>query len=809
MFANFLKTSIRNIFRHKSYVVINIIGLAIGIACSLLILLFIRHELGYDRFNEKYDRIYRVVLDGKIGETEIMGAFTPVPLAKTLLADFPEVEYAIRIDNWDEALVRIDDRKFVEENILVTDSSFFDIFSLPLIRGNPKKALAEPYRVVLTESQSRKYFGDADPVGKHLRINSDTNLYSISGVMKDVPDNSHFECTMLISFLSHWRSKDEMWLNNSFGTYLALKEGASATAMENKFPAMVEKYVGPQVIQMLGIDLDQFVASGNRYGFFLQPLSDIHLNPGIQQSFKPPTDKKYIYIFSIVSLFIIIVAGINYMNLSTARSMKRSREVGLRKVVGSSRRLLILQFLFESVLLCLISLVFAVLLLEIILPYYNNLLQVNLSIHYFSHWYVIPGLILIALMVGLFSGSYPAFFLASFKPVSVLYGKLKMGMSGVHVRSILVVFQFIITIGLILSSLIVYRQIRFMINKDLGFNKEMQFVIRRTDALRTSIPSFRQEIEKIPGVVQSTNSTSIPGYPNNHSGFLMEGRTADQTFMMQVNYTDYDYLKTYDIRMKDGRYLSGDFSSDSLAIVINETAVRQFALSDPYAVRFIEPSEEIEKRKLLHVVGVMEDFHNQSLRDRIYPQAYLLKKKDWGWTGYITIRLAPGNVKNTIREIEKTWEKFTQNEPLEYFFLDENLRKFYFEEIRTSRIALTFSVLAIVIACLGLFGLTSFATELRQREIGIRKVLGSSIRRIMALFVREIVALILIAAIPAWIISYFLMKRWLMNFHFHIDMQPMDFIAAFLLALLIALITIGYRTYRAATVNPSDVLKYE
>ena len=809
MFVNFLKTAIRNIFRQKSYVIINIIGLAVGIACSLLILLFIKYELGYDKFNEKYDRIYRIVLDGKIGETEIMGAYTPAPLAKTLLADFPEVEYAARMANWDEALIRIDDRKFVEENILIADSSFFDIFSFPLIRGNPKKALAEPYRVVLTESQSRKYFGDEDPVGKHLRINSDTNLYSISGVMKNVPENSHFECTMLVSFLSHWNAKDEIWLNNSFGTYLVLKQGASAEEMEKKFPAMVEKYVGPQVIQILGIDLEQFVASGNRYGFFLQPLSDIHLNPGIQQDFKPPTDKKYIYIFFIVSLFIIIVAGINYMNLSTARSMKRSREVGLRKVVGSSRRLLIWQFLFESVMLCLISLIFAVLLLELILPYYNNLLQVNLSIHYFSHWYVIPGLILIAIMVGLFSGSYPAFFLASFKPVSVLYGKLKMGMSGVQIRSILVVFQFIITIGLIVSSLIVYRQIRFMINKDLGFNKEMQFVIRRTDALKKSMPSFRQEIEKLPGVVRSTNSTAIPGYPNNHSGFLMEGRTADQTFMMQVNYTDYDYLNTYNIMMKDGRYLSGDFPSDSLAIVINETAVRQFALNDPYAARFIAPSEKIDNRKLLHVVGVVEDFHNQSLRDRIYPQAYLLKPKDWGWTGYITIRLAPGNTKNTIREIEKTWNKFTQNEPLEYFFLDENLRKFYFEEIRTSRIALTFSILAIVIACLGLFGLTSFATELRSREIGIRKVLGSSINRIMVLFVREIVLLILISAVPAWIISYFLMKRWLMNFHFHISMHPLDFIVAFLLALLIALITIGYQTYRAAIVNPSAVLKYE
>ena len=809
MFVNFFKTAIRNIFRHKSYVIINIIGLAVGIACSLLILLFIRHELNFDTFNKKYDRIYRIILDGKIGETEIKGAYTPAPLAKTLLADYPEVESAIRMERWNEVLFRIEDRKYVEENILFADSSFFEIFSIPLLKGNPQKALAEPYNVVLTEIIAGKYFGNEDPVGKHLRINSDTNLYTITGVIENIPENCHFECTALISFLSHWRAKEEFWLSNSFATYIVLKEGTSAEGLEKKFPAMVEKYIGPQVIQTLGIDLKEFAASGNHYGFFLQPLSDIHLNPGIQQDFKPPTDRKYIYIFSIVSLIIILVAGINYMNLSTARSVNRAREVGLRKVVGSSRVMLVWQFLLESVLLCFISLIFAVLLVELLLPYYSNLLQVNLTIHYFSKWYIIPGLIAVALIVGLFSGSYPALFLASFKPVSVLSGKLKLGISSVHIRSVLVVIQFIITISLILSSLIIYRQIKFMVNKDLGFKKEMQFVIQRTDALRKSIPSFRQEIEKLPGVIGSTNSTAIPGYPNNHSGFLMEGKTNDQTYLMQVNWADYDYLKTYGIELKEGRYFSGDFSSDTLAMVINETAVHEFGLSDPFRIRFIEPAREGEQRRLFNVIGVVKDFHYQALRERIYPHVFILKPKEWGWTGYITIRIAPENMKSTIKEIEKIWDRFTNNEPLEYFFLDDNFRKFYFEEIRTSRIAVAFSILAIVIACLGLFGLTSLATELRSREIGIRKVMGSSIKRIMVLFARETVLLILISTLPAWILGYLLMKRWLMNFHFHINMQPWEFVASFLLALLIALITIGYRTYRAAIVNPSEVLKYE
>ncbi|MBN1414108.1 MAG: ABC transporter permease [Bacteroidales bacterium] len=809
MLTNFFKTAIRNIFRHKSYVIINIIGLAVGIACSLLILLFIRHELGYDTFNENYDRIYRIILDAKLGETEIKGAFTPAPLAKTLVTDYPEVENAIRMERWNEVLFRIEDRKYVEENVMLADSAFFDIFSIPLISGNTKKALAEPYKVVLTEKTAKKYYGNEDPIGKTLRINSDTNLYTITGVMENVPENSHFEFNILISFLSHWRAKEEFWLSNSFATYVLLKKNTSAEGLEDKFPAMIEKYVGPQVMQVLGIDIEQFKSTGNRYGFFLQSLSDIHLNPGISQDFRPPTDRKYIYIFSIVSLIIIIVAGINYMNLSTARSVNRSREVGMRKVVGSSRRLLVWQFLMESVMLCLMSLVVAVILVEVMLPHYNNLLQVKLSINYFSEWYTIPALILLAVIIGIFSGSYPALFLASFKPVSVLYGKLKLGISSVHIRSMLVIFQFIITISLILSSLVIYRQIQYMINKDLGFNKEMLFVISRTDALRKRIVSFRQEIEKLSGIIGSTNSTAIPGYPNNHNGFLMEGKTSDQTYLMQVNWADYDYLKTYGIELKEGRYFSRDFSSDTLAMVINEKAIEEFGLTDPMAARFIEPAREGEQRTVYNVIGVVKDFHYQALRERIFPHVFILKPERWDWTAYITIRLAPENVKGTIAEIEKIWNKFTNNEPLEYFFLDDSFRKFYFEEIRTSRIAVAFSILAIIIACLGLFGLTSFATELRSHEIGIRKVLGSSVYRIIILFTREIFLLILVSTIPAWILSYFLMKRWLMNFHYHIHLQPWEFVSAFLVALFIALITICYRTYRAAIVNPSKVLKYE
>jgi putative ABC transport system permease protein len=809
MFSNFFKTALRNIFRHKTYVIINILGLAVGFACSLMIFIFVIHELSFDKFNEKYDRIYRLYIDGKMGESEFKASWTAAPTAKAFIDEFPEVETAIRMTIWDETLVQVDDRKFIESHIAFADSDFFQVFSLPLIEGNPEKALAMPNNIVLTKRQSVKYFGNRSPMGQHIRIGNDTVLYTITGVMVDIPENCHFDFDMLISFLSHPRANDDFWLSNSFTTYVLLKQGASVQSVRDKLPMLIKKYVGPQVEKTLGLDLEAFAEKGNRYGIYMQPLSDVHLNPEIGSEFKQANDRRYIYIFSGVAFLILIVAGINYMNLSTARSAKRSREVGLRKVMGSTRSLLIRQFMVESILLTFISLIIAVVMVELLLPVFNNMLQTNLNVGYFSKWYVIPGLILLAFLIGILSGSYPAWFLASFVPVRVLYGKLKLGLSNVRLRSVLVVLQFAISIWLILSSMIIYRQIHYMITKDLGFDKEQLLVIRRMEAVNKKIIPFKEEIGKIPGVVSSANSTAIPGYPNNNNGFQIDGRPAENAYLMQVNWVDYDYLKTYRIPIKEGRMFDRDFPADSSMVIINEEAVRRFALTDPFNTRFIEPGKTMEERRYHNVVGITKNFHYQSLRMSIDPAVFILKPEGWDWAGYLTIRLNKDNIDQTIAQINKVWNKFTLDEPFQYFFLDQEFEKFYKEEKRTAQIAVAFSILSIFIACLGLFGLTSFATEQRAREISLRKVLGSSLVQIMLLFVREVLVMIAISTIPAWIITYFLMNKWLQNFHYRINMGFEEFFLSFIITLLIALVTVCYRTYRAGTANPAEVLKYE
>lgn len=810
MFSNFFKTALRNIFRHKIYVVINILGLAVGFACSLLIFLFVIHELGYDKFNQNYDRIYRLYLVGKMGGSEFKGAWNAAPTAKAFIEEFPEVEAAVRMQRWEEALVEIDDKKFIESNIALADSDFFEIFSLKLMEGDPQKVLAQPNAIVLSSSQAKKYFNDKEPVGQHLRIGNDSSLYTVTGVMQDVPENSHFNFDFLISFITNPRANDDFWLTNSFATYVLLKEGIPGSVVEKKIPqSIIEKYVGPQVEKVLGMDLKSFVDAGNQYGIFMQPLSDIHLDPEIESDFKRANDRKYIYIFSAIAFVILLVAGINYMNLSTARSSRRSREIGLRKVVGSSKSMLIGQFILESLILTFVSLFFAIAMIELLLPLFNNILQTQLKVGYFTHWYVIPGLLALTIFVGFFSGSYPAWFLSSFSPSRVLYSKLKTGLSNTWIRSILVTIQFVFSIILILSSFVIYKQIHYMLDKDMGFDKEQLLVIRRAGALQEKVIPFKDEVKKISEVINVTHSTAVPGYPNSNNGFQIEGRTAEQTYMMNVNWIDHDYLNTYKIGIAEGRDFSTDFPSDSSGIIINEEAIRRFELADPFNTRFIQPGYTLNERKFLNVLGVVKDFHYQSLQNRIEPHVFILKPKQWGFDGYLTIRIGQNDMDRTIAQIQEVWQNFTDNEPFQYFFMDQEFEKFYKEEKRTAKIALAFSVLAMFIACLGLFGLTSFATEQRSREISLRKVLGSSSQGIVLLFTREITVLVGLSSIMAWMASCFFLRKWLQNFPYHVSLSPGEFILASVIVLVIALITVSFRTYRAATVNPADILKYE
>lgn len=812
MFKNFVKIALRNFQRHKTYVFINITGLTISLVCSIIIFLFIRDELSYDKFNENYDRIYRVYLKGKMGDAELTGAWTPAPAARTMKEEIAEVEDAVTLDKWGEVVVKVDGKSYVEKEFMLADKNFFNIFSIDLLQGDPDKVLETSHSIVLTEKKAVQYFGQADPIGKTLKINTDTTRFVVTGICQVPPKNSHFTFDLLASFRTHPRSTSDYWLSNSFYTYLLLNDAGSAPVVEKQMADLVLKYVGPQVEEALGISIDEFEASGNKYGLFLQHIGEIHLSPDIKHHLKPANDRKYITIFSLAAIFILVMASINYMNLSTARSANRAREVGLRKVVGSSKTLLVSQFLWESLAMTLMSLFLAVMLVELLLPSFNNFINLELTFNYFTSWYLIPVLLLIAIIIGILSGSYPAFFLSSFKPVSVLYSKLKTGRGNKMFRDVSVGIQFFISILIIVSTFIIYQQIQFMLTKDLGFVKEQLLVLRRMEAVGTNkIETFKQEISKLPGVIRSTNSTAIPGYPNNNNGFILDGAKKDQTYMMQVTWSDPDYLETYRLQLANGRFLSDQFATDSSVMVINESAVRQFGLEEPLKTRFIQPGyEKTSDKKPFMVVGVVKDFHFESLHQNISPCVFMLKPQSWDWGGYLTIRVKKEDIKNTVSQIQNVWDDFTQGDPMQYFFLDQEFQRFYNEEIRTGRIAIIFSILAIFIATLGLFGLTLFIAEQRTKEIGIRKVLGAEQPSIILLLSREILLLISISTIFAWALAYIYFNNvWLQKFHYRIDLTIWPFLLSFVIAMAIAFATMSYRAIIAARTNPALALKYE
>ena len=810
MFRSFFTVAFRNIIRQKAYAVINILGLAIGLASSILIVLFITNELSYDKFHEKGDRIYRLYLDGKLGEQELMSAWTAVPTGPAFTEEFPEIEAFCRMERWSEIIVRYEDKTFQEDDVLFADSSFFNIFSFNLLKGDPDEVLREPNTVVISDEMAAKYFGDEEPIDQMLKFYADTTHYRVSGVMEKMPENSHIYGDFVVSYYSlPWRINRTQWTSNNLFTYFLLNEGASGDALNDKTDPVLRKYVGPEIDAFLGISLDEWIEQGNRYGLYLQPLRDIHLNTDISGGMKPANDKKYIYLFSLIAVFVLVIACINFMNLATARSAQRSREVGMRKVVGSGKNLLIRQFLTESLIMVFISLFVAILLVELFITPYNNLIRLNLSIDYFGTWYTIPALIALAFIVGLISGSYPAFMLSSFKPVSVLTGKLEAGVKSGWLRRILVVLQFVISVFIIIGTIVIYLQLSFMLNKDLGYYKEQLVVIQQfNDVGLDHIFTFKEEISKIPGVISSSSSTMVPGHTNNNNGYQIEGRSSENVVLMNTNWVDFDFIETYGIDIADGRFFKPGMSSDSSAAVINQAAVRSFDLEDPLSVRIIQPSEEGEIQ-YRHVIGVVKDFHYMSLHNDIEPYLFMLRPSDWDWIPYLTMRMDPQNIKTTLREVEKVWEDFSHGQPMQYFFMDDDFATRYAEEERTRTIFTIFAVLAIFIAVLGLFGMSAFTTEQRTKEIGIRKVMGASVPKIVMLISRETVILVAVATVIACPIAFYFTRNWLNDFAFRIDLGPLPFILAFLAALILALVTVSFQTVAAALKNPADSLRYE
>lgn len=803
MFKNYFKIALRNIIKHKGFTFINVAGLAIGIACSVLIFIFVRFELSYDTYHEKADRIYRVAVRASIGDTKIHQTYSSAITFLKLFEEFPEIETGVKFLNAGRVPVSLDERTFYESRFFAVDSTFYNVFTIPLILGTPNTVLTEPNTMVITEETALKYFGNTDVVGKVLTANFPVGPgradFKITGVSENMPHNSHFHYDLLVS-LTTFPSfiNNTGWTSNNFISYLVLKEGTSKAEVEEKLKAFTRKYMG-------GDQFDEWVAKGNYWEYFLQPVTEIHLNSDLNGEFEANGNEMYVKIFSAISVIILLIACINFMNLSTAKSSLRAKEVGLRKVVGSDRNRLMGQFLSESVLLSFISLILGILIVELLLPSYRNLMGRQIDIHYFDNAWVIPALILLGLVVGIVSGSYPAFVLSSFKPVTVLRGKSRDSKSGLWIRNGLILFQFTISIFLIIGTLTVYQQLKYFQNIKLGFDKEQVLVVKNPGSLGDNVNIFKEVLRNQSGVDAVSGSNTLPGRSFSNWGFGAEG--VDDNFTLNTCVCDYDFLKTLKLEMAMGRFFSREFGTDSSAAILNTKALELLGWDDPIGKKINNWSSN---RGNFTVIGVIEDYHYESLHQVIRPMALFLSGGYFKNTeSYISIRLKTENISEIIKDVETTYNRFAPNMPFEYSFLDQDYDNLYVNENQTRKLFMIFSSLAIFIACLGLFGLASFVADRKTKEIGIRKVLGASVPGLIGLLSVNFTKWVLLSNIIAWPVAWFAMNRWLQNFAYRINIGFLVFFVSGLLALVIALLTVSYQAIKAAVCNPVEALRYE
>ncbi len=806
MFKNYLNTIFRNLIRNKIFSFINILGLAIGMACTILILLWVQDELSYDMFNKNADRIYRTALSGRINNKDFNAATSPAPMGETLQKDFPEVESYTRIAAFaGEHVIQYENKIFNEKHLISVDSSFFKVFTTEFIKGNPATALTQPNTVVLTESTSNKYFSGENPIGKILNIERKYN-YVVTGVIKDFPGESHFHFDFLRSLSSLQDSRDPSWLDCKFHTYLLLKRGTDPVEFQKKLNIEMRKFVGPQVKANSGISLEQFEAAGNRYGYLLQPLKSIHLYSHKESEIEPNGNITYVYIFSAIALAILLIACINFINLSTARSERRAKEVGIRKTLGSYKTQVAGQFILESVLTSSIAVLFSIGLVELLLPLFNNIADKKIIFNPVGNIYNPLFIILLAIIIGLMAGSYPAFYLSSFLPVHVFSRNVKKGSRRAILRSGLVIFQFSVSILLVISTLVIYNQLKFIQEKDLGFNKEQVIIIDNTWDIGKKIDSFEHDVLNNSNVISLSNSGAIPGDQQgvSLSSFKLKGASSFQFENLNYIYCDFNFQKTYKMKMVAGRYFSNAHPSDSTAVVINESAAKKFGIKKLEGKYLTN----LSNKPNWQIIGIIKDFNFSSLHNEVFPLV-IFHYKSQGNGQYLSIRIKPRDYRGTISFLERCWGKYAGDENLDYSFLDQDLQNLYLLDQRTGNIATTFSILVIFVACLGLLGLAAFSMEQRIKEIGIRKVLGASIPEIVFLLSNEYTKLVLISNLVAWPTAYYFMNKWLQNFAYRIDISWWMFVLAGGIALLIALATVSFQAIKAATANPVKSLRYE
>ena len=818
MIKNYFKIAWRNIKRQKGYTFINIAGLAIGMAVCILILMFVRDELSYDTYHEHKDRIYRIERQWFAADGSLRGALCSVApsFVPFLENEFPEMKHIVRMLGTGETLISIGDTNFVEERFYFAEHDIFEVFTIPLIKGDPKTALENPNSLVLSESMALKYFGDEDPMGKIMKVGSSKDGFQVTGIMEDVPKNAHLHFDMLASFITlkgvqtYYRDGSDYFFgttnfsDNVTYVYMRLAENTDPRDVAARIPGFLDRH-----LPSFEDDSGNIVKPSQWNTLLLRKVTDIHLRSHTNNELEANGDIRYVTLFTLIAVFILIIACINFMNLSTARAVKRAKEVGLRKVVGANRRLLITQFLGESQLIALLAMVLALVIVAVFLPYFSAFSGHDLGFNLLINPLGLFILISVFLITGLAAGLYPAFYLSAYKPATILRGELSRGTRGTIIRKALVVFQFAISAVLIICVSVVFKQMRFLQNADLGYQRENMVMIPADRTVRQSWRDIKQELLKNPRILAATTSKRAPsGRLLDAPGFRIEinGEVVDNPFSMPHNRAEHDFFKTYGMKIVAGRDFSREHPTDEdEAFIINETAVRRLGLNSPEEAIGMPLSTQAPNRSG-RVIGVVADFNYESMHHEIIPMLTYIRLQE---ANTVALRITAGNTQETIAYVQSVWDKFNPGYSISYTFLDDRLSELYRNEVRMMQMFGYFSILAIFIACLGLFGLASFTTEQRTKEIGVRKVLGATLSNIVTLLSKEYSKWVLFANIIAWPVADFGMKIWLRTFAYRVNIGLTIFILTALLTFLIALLTVSYQSVKAALGDPAQALRYE
>jgi len=794
MVEHYLKVTFRHIRKHLLISILNISGLAIGIACFVLIMLYVNHELNYDRFNKHYDDIYRIAVDARIGNTVIRQTNTPAPMPAAMYDEFPEVRAITRIADYSQK-VTIGDRVYNEDRAAAVDSTFTDIFTLDFLEGSPGNVLNETGEVLIDRSTARKYFGDDAAYGKVIMID-DTIPMTVMGVYEDFPSQSHFHFNLLFSLVSfEGEYNNTGWFANNFQTYLRLEPGFPEAQLEAKLPGFVDKY-------LFQGQYEENTNEENYWELYLQQIREIHLGSDLNGEFEPNGNLTYIRIFSMVAFLLLVVACINFMNLTTASSSIRAREVGVRKTNGASRKKLRQQFFTEAIVVSILAMILAMGLVESVMGSYRNFTGREIQVHYLDNFLVIPGLLALSVLVGLLSGIYPAIYMSKFSATESL-GFKGVQQSRSWFRNILVLFQFSVAIFLIAATFLVQKQMHLVMDESLGFNKEQVVLVKNASYIE-NLDTYKNELRKRPEVIQVSASANVPGDKITNWGFGAEG--VERSFSLNANMTDETYAETMGLEMVKGRYFSRDFGTDTAKIVLNETAVNLLEWEDPIGkITYLWG----DRNRPYEVIGVVKDYHWESKHMKIRPQALMLLDNRFGSPYYLSVRFAGSDYQKITRVLREEWEKYVPAIPFEYEILDKHYESIYQNEKQTRSLLYVFAMIAIFISCLGLFGLASFMAERRTKEIGIRKTNGATTGNILRLLSLDFTRWVLLANIIAWPVTWFAMKRWLESFAYRVNIPLWIFAAGGSIAFVIALATVCFHAIKASSQNPGMSLRYE